>query len=125
VTTHDLPTVAGLWTGADLDHQRAAGVDVAAAGTMALRRLAAAGGDDPVLDAVVVAVHAALGRAPCRLRVATLEDGVGVRERPNLPGTVGAWPNWSLALPVPLEEIETHPTVQAVGEALGGRGGAR
>ena len=26
VTTHDLPTIAGLWTGADLEDQRAAGV---------------------------------------------------------------------------------------------------
>ena len=27
-------------------------------------------------------------------------DAIGVEERPNMPGTVDEWPNWSLALPV-------------------------
>ena len=49
---------------------------------------------------------------------ATLEDALGVTERPNMPGTVDSWPNWSLALPVPLEDLETDPVVAAVGGAL-------
>jgi 4-alpha-glucanotransferase len=29
-----------------------------------------------------------------------------VHERPNVPGTIDEFPNWRLALPVPVEEIE-------------------
>jgi 4-alpha-glucanotransferase len=35
-----------------------------------------------------------------------------------MPGTVDAWPNWSLALPAPLEEILSDPRVLAVAEAM-------
>jgi 4-alpha-glucanotransferase len=122
VTTHDLPTIAGVWTGADLEHRRTSGVRVAEeAGRQLHRRLAATAGlsGDEAVHEVVVAAHAALGRVPSRLRVATLEDALGVRERPNMPGTVDTWPNWSLALPVPLEELVTDRTAPAVGRALG------
>jgi 4-alpha-glucanotransferase len=126
VTTHDLPTVAGVWTGSDVEDQRAAGVPVAEEGAAALRRrLAVATGlpdDAPVADAVVAA-HRALAASPSALVAATLEDALQVTERPNMPGTVDSWPNWSLALPKPLEEVEADPVVGAVGDALaGGRG---
>jgi 4-alpha-glucanotransferase len=43
---------------------------------------------------------------------ATLEDALGVAERPNLPGTVAPQrDNWSLALPLPLEEAIAEPRV--------------
>ncbi|MCA9669828.1 MAG: 4-alpha-glucanotransferase [Myxococcales bacterium] len=38
VTTHDLPTVAGLWTGSDVAEQRALGVTVGEEGTAEIRR---------------------------------------------------------------------------------------
>jgi 4-alpha-glucanotransferase len=40
--------------------------------------------------------------------LATLDDALAVVERPNMPGTTTAWPNWSLALPLPLEKLEEH-----------------
>jgi len=71
----------------------------------------------------VVAAHRALAAAPSALVGATLEDALRVAERPNMPGTVDSWPNWSLALPVPLEDLEADPGVEAVGGALApGRG---
>jgi 4-alpha-glucanotransferase len=76
----------------------------------------------PVAD-VVVAAHRALATAPSALVAATLEDALRVAERPNMPGTVDSWPNWSLALPVPLEDLEADPVVAAVGDALGARSG--
>jgi 4-alpha-glucanotransferase len=126
VTTHDLPTVAGVWTGSDVGDQRAAGVPVAEEGAAALRRrLAGATGlaaDASVADAVVAA-HRALASSPSALVAATLEDALQVTERPNMPGTVDSWPNWSLALPKPLEELEGDPVVGAVADALApGRG---
>ena len=55
-----------------------------------------------------LAIHRRLAEAPSVLITATLEDALGVAERPNLPGTTGERrANWSLALPMPIEGIET------------------
>jgi len=121
VTTHDLPTIAGVWTGSDLEDQRAAGVPAFEEGATHLRRrLAARTGlpDVAAVEDVVVAAHRSLAAAPSALVGATLEDALRVPERPNMPGTVDSWPNWSLALPVPLEEVEADPTVEAVADGL-------
>ena len=63
-------------------------------------------------------VHAGLGQAPSRILTATLDDALAVRERPNMPGTVDEWPNWSLALPEPLEAIEQAALPRAIARAL-------
>jgi 4-alpha-glucanotransferase len=129
VTTHDLPTVAGVWTGSDLEDQRRAGVPAYAEGATALRqRLVTATGlpEGASVDDAVVAAHRALATAPAALVAGTLEDAVRVPERPNMPGTTATWPNWSLALPVPLEDLEADPVVDAVAGALDdGRGPVR
>jgi 4-alpha-glucanotransferase len=108
VTTHDLPTVAGAWTGADT----AASPDM----RDTLRSLAGVT-DDAAVDDVVLRVHEELSSAPCRLLSATIDDALGVAERPNRPGTVTD-ENWSVALPVPLEEIEQDERVAALGWVL-------
>ncbi len=123
VTTHDLPTVGGLWSGADLEAQRSIGLSPSEEGEAELRRrLAAAAGvgdeEDASVAEVVEGAYRALARAPSAIVVATLDDALGVEERPNMPGTVDQWPNWSLALPAPLEEIESDPRVAAVARSL-------
>ena len=60
-------------------------------------------------DEVVAHMYTALGTAPCLLLTAALDDAVTVPERPNMPGTVDEWPNWSIALPLPLEELMADP----------------
>jgi 4-alpha-glucanotransferase len=98
LTTHDLPTLTGIWEGSDPDpsvRER-------------LRRHAGVGDDRPLAE-VVDAAHAALAASPSRLVVATLEDALGVAERPNKPGTTWEWPNWSLALPATLEQLRADP----------------
>ena len=121
VTTHDLPTVAGLWTGADRAAQRKIGLTPNEEGEAGVRaRLAAAAGasgDASVAD-ITVGAYRALGRSPCQVLLATLDDALGVEERPNMPGTVDEWPNWSLALPVPVEQAEEDGGVQAVAGEL-------
>ena len=121
-TTHDLPTIAGAFSGSDLDDQRAAGVrpDAAALALLRSRMVKAAGaGADPTLDEVIDGVHRRLAAAPSVLVVGTLEDALRVEERPNLPGTRSAQrDNWSLALPAPVEKIVTDPRVVAMAEAL-------
>jgi 4-alpha-glucanotransferase len=121
VTTHDLPTIAGIWTGSDLAAQREIGMEPNEDGTHALReklgRLAGADDGTPV-DEVVAATYDALSQAPCMLLTAGLDDALGVEERPNMPGTIDEWPNWRIALPRTLEEIETDPRPRAVARAL-------
>jgi 4-alpha-glucanotransferase len=45
------------------------------------------------------------------LLAATLEDAVEAHDRPNVPGTIDQRPNWSLPLPVPLEDLADDPRV--------------
>ncbi|HYD10993.1 MAG TPA: 4-alpha-glucanotransferase [Acidimicrobiales bacterium] len=110
VTTHDLPTIAGVWAGAD-----------AQAGAMRGRLQARAQVDDaaPVGDAVTGA-YRSLANAASSVVVGTLDDALEVTERPNQPGTTEPT-NWSIALPLPLEEIEEDDRARAVGKVLGER----
>ncbi|MFL6239253.1 MAG: 4-alpha-glucanotransferase [Actinomycetes bacterium] len=110
VTTHDLPTTAGLLElshitlRADLDlldrpvdeeraeeaRKRDGWLAIAAE-----RGLCAA--DAPVAEQVR-ALNALLAQSPCRLVAAALADLVTDPRQPNQPGTVDEYPNWSLAL---------------------------
>ena len=122
VTNHDLPTVAGLWNGADLEEQRSLGLEPDEAGTEAIvERLGERLGLDrsaPTQE-VVRGAYNLLGAAPSALLTATLEDALEVTERPNQPGTTTEErPNWSLALPKPLEAIESAPLTRDIAAAL-------
>ena len=122
VTTHDLPTIAGIWTGADLADQAASGVTPDAREMERLRRrlLRAAGvGADAALATVVPALHRELAASPSMLVAATLEDALGVPQRPNLPGTVASQrDNWSQALPIPIDDFPSHAGIGSLVEAL-------
>jgi 4-alpha-glucanotransferase len=115
LTTHDLPTLAGVWTGADSAHLARLGQGGFEAEEQRQRRRLAraaaiqAGSD--VLEAATGA-YAALARSPSLCLTVSLEDALGVTERPNHPGTTAEdWPNWSLGLPRRLEQIEREPAV--------------
>jgi 4-alpha-glucanotransferase len=121
VTTHDLPTIAGVWTGADLETQRAVGWQPSeeSLGWMRgrLREVTGLADGAPVPD-VIERTHRSLAAAPSLVVTATLEDALAVAERPNLPGTTTERPNWSLALPATLEELEVRPLPRAIASAL-------
>lgn len=121
VTTHDLPTVAGLWDGSDLASQRRLGLAPNEASTRAIRdRLRTAGGlaDDARPEEAILAAYRRVARAPSRLVAVTLEDAVGETERPNVPGADGRRPNWSLALRAPLETLEAERLPHALAAVL-------
>jgi 4-alpha-glucanotransferase len=107
LTTHDLPTLAGVWEGTDFDP------DVR-------ERLYRFGGAHDGMDTEEVArsAHRALAASPARLVTATLEDAVGVAERPNRPGTTTEWPNWKLALPITLEQLREDGRAARLAEVL-------
>lgn len=105
-TTHDLPTIAGLWTGTDLADQRSAGV-AAEAETARLRaNLAASTGLDTDSTAQAVdAAHHLIGASPCVLAAVGLEDLLGLEHRPNIPATDRP-ENWNRPLPVPIDDLD-------------------
>jgi len=125
VTTHDLPTIAGLWMGADLEEQRALSLQPNEEGVAEMRqRLLSLEGieeNDPPA-AVVEKTYRALAAAPCVILAATLEDVLLAPRRPNMPSTTPEQrPNWSIALPATLERSIEAPLAQAVAGALAAR----
>ena len=73
VTTHDLPTIAGLWTGYDAKAQKQIGIDPNEAGTKSLREKLRALGNldaDAPVEAVIESTHRALAQAPSRVLLA-------------------------------------------------------
>lgn len=124
VTTHDLPTVAGVWTGSDLEAQRKAGVPVNEAGFYSMRHRIAEwtdSADDRPVAEVIEATYGLLAGACCALLVAVLDDAAAVEERPNMPGTIDQWPNWCLALPLSIEQIEQSGLAAAISRQFNNR----
>ena len=128
ITNHDLPTIAGMWTGEDLQEQRDLGLDPneeAEADVRERFRKAARLRDDAAPSDAIKKGYSLLARASSAVVVATLEDALEVRRRPNQPGTTHERPNWSMPLPVPIDELGDRPLVKSVARALArGRRGA-
>jgi 4-alpha-glucanotransferase len=121
--THDTATVAGWWTGRDIDWNRRLGrgegwqheetqrmadrsalwstIDPARGATPQPAN------DDPA--PVVEAALAHLGSTPSALAIIPLEDLLALEEQPNLPGTIDEHPNWRRRLPGPLVELLAEP----------------
>ena len=121
VTTHDLPTITGVFDGSDLEAQRRLGLNPNEESSEQLRRrlfdrTGCTDATDPA--EVVEGAYADLSRAPCLLLAASLEDVLTDPDRPNMPGTVGEWPNWRMALPFSIEEMETQSLPAAVAHHL-------
>jgi 4-alpha-glucanotransferase len=128
VTTHDLPTIAGVWSGADGREQAKLGLAVNIEGHAAIqRRLATLAGvpEGGAVARVIEGAYRALAAAPSRVLIATLDDALAAEERPNIPGTTTIErPNWSIPLPLPLEGLEAAALPRAIAGALAQRGGA-
>ena len=95
VTTHDLPTAAGLWVGNGDERLR----DRLAQVTAAV--------DSDAPDTVIDRVHAQLLASPARLRLLTTDDLCAAVDQPNLPGTTVAT-NWSRPLPLPVDDLASR-----------------
>jgi 4-alpha-glucanotransferase len=129
ISTHDLPTAAGF---VRAEHVRvraelgllpdpSADYERAAAEHAELLDLLAAHGllpPDPTEEDLVVALHELLATASSRLLLTSPQDALGERRQPNLPGTIDQYPNWRIPLPVPGDELLTHPTVVRAVAAL-------
>lgn len=125
VTTHDLPTIAGLWTGADEAELEAVGRPSPPAATQRVRQRLAALTDldadrrDPAdIPRAIELVHQRLGAGASAVVLATLEDLLAVERRPNIPGTTHERPNWSLPLPAKVDELDETGVVRQVVDTL-------
>lgn len=131
--THDTATVAGWWTGTDLawaerlDRLPATSTPEREAArrdwdrgrlwsTLTHDTRPRPAPDDP--EPVVAAALRHIGRSASQLAVAPLEDILGEREQPNLPGTITEHPNWRRRLAAPLEALLEEPATATRIEAL-------
>jgi len=123
-STHDLPTVAGWWSGADIDTRNALGLtDVAREPKERVKdriRLWEAFREAGVVDVdtqtqdAAVAVDAAIAltaQSPAALALIPIEDVLGVTEQPNLPGTIDEHPNWRRRLTQPAHQVLEAPRI--------------
>lgn len=119
-STHDQVTVAGLLTGSDVDDLHRIGKDAdfgqIARTRRGLAELAHVDPDKPLSSVSIEDVHDAviaryrlLSSATSIIVVVSLDDAAMVKERPNMPGTVGVYPNWRLALPRPVDDLMDSP----------------
>ena len=128
VSTHDLPTLAGYWSGYDLDEKARLSLFSSAEAEEAARRgrdgdrrrlreyltwhTGIPIGDGPGGDAyrlLATAVVKTLAKTPCQLTLIQVEDLIGVVEQANMPGTTHQHPNWRRRLPRPLPELLQDP----------------
>jgi len=144
VGIHDLPTLAGWWSGWDIEVRRGCGLlhenelsearahrahqRRRALGLLAEKRLMPAD-MSPILHgeaeapkclpaALAVAFHRLLARTPSRLFVVQAEDLTGAVDQVNVPGTVDEHPNWRRKLSVDLEALPDTPLFSAITAAL-------
>ena len=134
ISTHDLATLAGWWTGADIDLRASTGRQDEAAGerdrraragdrSALVRALKAQGlspedaGEDYSED-VAIAVHRFAARTRSALFAVQLDDLIGSERQANLPGTTDEYPNWRVRTPVALENLSDHPLFQRIARAL-------
>ncbi|WEX10433.1 4-alpha-glucanotransferase [Chelativorans sp. AA-79] len=132
VGSHDTNTLAGWWTGSDIDVRQQIGLydeDGARKERERRRRekgqaveMLRARGDHEIgedfNEIVAAGIHRLVASTPCRLLAAQMEDLLGLPEQPNIPGTIDEHPNWRRRLPVPIEELENSSMLRAVVGAI-------
>jgi 4-alpha-glucanotransferase len=132
VSTHDLPTLAGWWTGVDIDEREALGLLDAAAAALARRDRAAERSallalldaetldpgpvdeTQPPSDRLIGAIHALIGKTPSALVLAQADDMARETSAVNLPGTDRERPNWRRRLNPDVEDLIRSPLAREV-----------
>ncbi|AHI68320.1 glycogen debranching protein GlgX [Burkholderia thailandensis] len=118
-STHDLPTIAGFYSGADNDELDARGLRASpslAALAREERRVALATlrarlapyGDTTNAAAFARALHRFLADCASRLVIVQLDDALGVERQANLPPLGDAPPNWRQRIPVAIDALANH-----------------
>lgn len=135
-STHDLPTVAGWWSGRDikvraqagrvpdLDSERGARRGDRRALWRAFQVARVADTEQPPADQgdrVADAAVKFIAATPSRLALLPLEDALALKEQPNLPGTITEHPNWRRRYPKRAGDLLAVPQVRNRCTVLAGR----
>jgi 4-alpha-glucanotransferase len=137
VTTHDLPTLRGWWSGHDIDlweklgfyadsgvgeRNRAERQQERLRLMRALRRenlwAGEAGIVPPYSAELGRAVHVYLGKSEAALVTVQLEDMIGMLEPVNVPGTSSEYSNWTRRMTESAREIFARPEVRELSAAM-------
>jgi glycogen operon protein len=137
-STHDLATLAGWWSGADIGEKLMIGLVTLAEAereisarseekrvmVAALRRSGALGDvtvdfDGEMTDALAAALHAFIADSGATLASAQLDDLAGMTIATNLPGTDRQRPNWRHRAPFDVETLFSRPRAKAILTAMG------
>ncbi|WP_185983845.1 4-alpha-glucanotransferase [Aureimonas mangrovi] len=133
ISTHDLATLAGWWTGSDITLRQEAGRQDEAATERSLRErgrdrsdlldaLAREGlpaeDEDELSEAMAVSIHRFAARTNSQLFAVQLDDMIGATRQPNLPGTTDEYPNWRIRCELPLEAVADNTRFQMIARAL-------
>jgi 4-alpha-glucanotransferase len=132
IGSHDTTTLAGWWTGSDIDLRERIGLfDGETArkererrkiekreAIAALHRIGLTNVGDEFDEAAAAGIHRLVASAPSCLFAAQMEDLLGLTEQPNIPGTVDEHPNWRRKLPVPIEELESSTILRRIIDAV-------
>ncbi len=126
-TTHDLPTLAGVWTGGDARVQRERGgsPDMAQLDDMRQRLQRVGGVDDQAdVESVVERVYRQLAASSSAIVLASMEDGTGGEERPNYPDAMTSELNWSVGQHLLLEDWCHAPSTKKIVAQMDDRRGS-
>jgi len=137
VTTHDLPTLHGWWSGHDIELWEKLGfypnAEIGLEARvqrreernrllLALRREGlwpeAEGGTPEYSAELARAVHVFLGRSNAALVTVQLEDMIGMLEPVNVPGTSSEYSNWTRRMTADAAEIFARADVRALCAAV-------
>lgn len=133
-TTHDLPTLAGFWTGRDIEVRRRAGIlpneesyrraheqrrlekqkilELLRAIRLVPEHTPPQAEQIPELTGELHnAIVGLLALTPCLLLAINQEDLTKDPDQQNLPGTTAQYPNWRHKMRYSLEELERSPQV--------------
>ena len=138
VTTHDLPTLGGYWTGNDIElrrnlalypsdevrqqvlHERVRDRQalVAALERAGLKSAGSAGAEPVFGEPLALAIHTFLARCDTALVVLQAEDLVGMMDPVNVPGTSHEHANWQRKMSLGLEDMFASSVVQRQFQAV-------
>jgi len=132
-STHDLPPLAGFWTGKDIDIRQE--IDGSGDNQHFQNQRAARNADRERLKALidresaqsnetlaspedaVTAIQALLRRSPCLMIQYQLDDVLAEVTPVNIPGTWREYPNWRRKQALTLEELATDRSLSALPKA--------
>ena len=128
VTTHDLPTCRGFWSGHDITIKEELGLyrspelfqrqlderardrqllmtALRSAGVLPADFPSDTGSSPSMADDLCLALYEYLARTPCLLVAVSLDDIIGTMDQQNMPGVTDSYPSWIRKTPLSLETI--------------------